>query len=1222
MHRVSLLVLLAACVSTKEADVLQEILDASFTVTAPEGLTTCADAPVVVSGTIDARYAGQELGSRVTVDGETSERPLAIDAQGRWSVDISEEAVCELGDDDCLIEVTVYVETSDVVNDEVLATSGQTTVTITQGAELFYADADDDGFGDDVAERLCAGADGPPAGYVRNATDCDDTDPLVHPSATEICNGVDDNCDDAVDEGLDFTDWYPDADADTYGDDSAAAVATCSGEPPAPTGWVTDATDCNDNADTTHPGAAEICDGGEDNDCDGLADDLDPEGPDSQLTYYLDQDDDGFYDENGLSSCAEPVGVDFVTYDPGGLGDCDDRPGPGDDVNPAATEVCGDGIDNNCNGAQDDDEPGGLLMTQVFATDGDGDGYIPYTYKLIEACDAPPYTTLFDKAFLGDCDDADPAANPADADYDGNSTCDPSPDCDDSDPYRHAHDVDGDGVSLCDPDPDCNDELSNIGPTSPEVLGDGIDNDCDGFEACYLDQDNDTWGDLRDDDAILAPPMGSDDNGALCNSTVGFSSRTGDCVDTNDQVNPDPTRQEICGDGLDNNCNELEDDDDGNVDLSTTVEWMYDDDGDGNPLDATTVESCGPPDPSYVLYDPLAPIDCNDGDGTANYNDDDSDGSTTCDATPDCADDDNTRFPLALEGVNDGVDQDCDGLELCHEDVDLDGYGNELGDTVAVATLDCSAAGASAEANDCNDDPFSGGADINVGTPEISADGTDQDCDGYDACHADADGDGEGNQEGTVVPQGALLTSGQSCTDLGRGVSANTLDCDDNDNAVNTVATEGVADGVDQDCDGFELCYVDGDLDNFTLATPSETAPVSVSVDCDANPGFAASATAEEDCDDGDPVQFPGSEIYCNGTVEGCGRTHDQIARVDGGTAIQPDGDASAQIATAVASAASTVEICNDVTAEASLTLDRSLSIMGGTNVVLEAVSAPVLMVSNDATVSVSDLTIQNRSNSYLHSGDGGLVQVSGASTELTLTNVDLEGGRATGSGGAMAITEGDVIWVGGDCNAPFGNNSATHGGCAYQAAGSLDWSDGTCYRHSVSGDGGCLYVADGLTTLDQLDITDNVASTGGAIRLDARLDWIDGSCENNTSTDFGGGCLRATGLAQAALGYVGPDLVNPGPDFSGNSASLSRGNDILTSGEVHLVGGTLVSAGDAAEDVYVESTGLTCWTETLQLTAPYVVAMFNDTADLGVGEKFCDGATGCGLNYTCDGNF
>ncbi len=58
----------------------------------------------------------------------------------------------------------------------------------------FFADADGDGYGS-LASSVQASSTSPPSGYVTNNTDCDDANPAVHPGATEIVNGIDDNCD-------------------------------------------------------------------------------------------------------------------------------------------------------------------------------------------------------------------------------------------------------------------------------------------------------------------------------------------------------------------------------------------------------------------------------------------------------------------------------------------------------------------------------------------------------------------------------------------------------------------------------------------------------------------------------------------------------------------------------------------------------------------------------------------------------------------------------------------------------------------------------------------------------------------------------------------------------------------------------------------------------------------------------------------------------------------
>lgn len=54
--------------------------------------------------------------------------------------------------------------------------------------------------------------------------DCDDSNPLVSPNAEEICDGIDNNCDDDIDEELGLT-FYQDADGDGFGDDNLPVEA-------------------------------------------------------------------------------------------------------------------------------------------------------------------------------------------------------------------------------------------------------------------------------------------------------------------------------------------------------------------------------------------------------------------------------------------------------------------------------------------------------------------------------------------------------------------------------------------------------------------------------------------------------------------------------------------------------------------------------------------------------------------------------------------------------------------------------------------------------------------------------------------------------------------------------------------------------------------------------------------------------------------------------------
>ena len=117
-----------------------------------------------------------------------------------------------------------------------------------------------------------AGVDADADGYAI-ATDCDDTDPAVHPDATEVCDGVDNDCDGRIDDADPSLDpastarFYPDADGDGHGVDTGGLEA-CE----APDGYAPVADDCDDADPLTHPGAAEVCDDGVDNTCDPAVD--------------------------------------------------------------------------------------------------------------------------------------------------------------------------------------------------------------------------------------------------------------------------------------------------------------------------------------------------------------------------------------------------------------------------------------------------------------------------------------------------------------------------------------------------------------------------------------------------------------------------------------------------------------------------------------------------------------------------------------------------------------------------------------------------------------------------------------------------------------------------------------------------------------------------------------------------------------------------------------
>ena len=122
-------------------------------------------------------------------------------------------------------------------------------------------DADGDGFGGTATLEACEA----PAGYVDNSDDCDDLDASAFPGGSEVCDGVDNDCDGSVDnEASDALSLFTDADGDGFGD---AATSACE----LSDGLSEIDGDCDDGNSAVFPGAEEVCDGA-DNDCDGVID--------------------------------------------------------------------------------------------------------------------------------------------------------------------------------------------------------------------------------------------------------------------------------------------------------------------------------------------------------------------------------------------------------------------------------------------------------------------------------------------------------------------------------------------------------------------------------------------------------------------------------------------------------------------------------------------------------------------------------------------------------------------------------------------------------------------------------------------------------------------------------------------------------------------------------------------------------------------------------------
>ncbi|MFT6161789.1 MAG: hypothetical protein ACJA00_004387 [Myxococcota bacterium] len=388
--------------------------------------------------------------------------------------------------------------------------------------------------------------------------------------------------------------------------------------------------DCDDNNPATYPGAAEACDG-VDNNCNGLVNDIDTDSPPvGAQTFFYDADNDGFGGATITVSCRQQTR--WVTTGR----DCVDTDRT---IFPTAEEVWYDGIDQNCDERNDFDQ--------------DNDGF---------AFASPDFV---------DCDDQDAAVN-TDAEetwYDGIDQ-----DCDQANDF----DQDGDGSAINDDVPDCDDEDNTLSPLNEEVWYDGVDQNCDGADDFDQDGDgqqqiasggddcNDTnatiylnadeiWYDGIDQDCAADNDFDQDGDG-FTTRTGGPPSGQDDCNDEDPAVFPE--QREIPNDGIDQDCDGFD-----FVDVDEDGFASTDVGGADCNDDAPGIN----PSAEEIPYDEIDQ-DCDGLDVV----DADGDGFVGIEAGGDDCDDDNGAIsPDAEEIWYDGIDQDCNGANDYDQDGDL-----------------------------------------------------------------------------------------------------------------------------------------------------------------------------------------------------------------------------------------------------------------------------------------------------------------------------------------------------------------------------------------------------------------------------------------------------------------------------------------------------------------------------------------------------------------------